>query len=265
MLTEPTEQEIKEAEHLPFPNLLGVVQYPSAFSKPEMRYAMSVLSRHRTKWGKRHFVILLKSLEYGYHTRGKGIIYLGCLVYDDLNVLVAYADSSLSIPRSQGCRLVMMNGAVISFTSKRHTTTDDSTAAAELTEQFLCACDVEGLRNLMKEVGLEQTEATVIYQDNQAAIQIANNRGALAKKTRSMDMRTLTIRNKVEDMKVIPIYLETAKMLADIGTKALDPARFELLRDAMTGYGLYEAIRQGRQKEFVTLMIKVMERFAKEK
>jgi hypothetical protein len=265
MLTEPTEQEIKEAEHLPFPNLLGVIQYPSAFSKPEMRYAMSVLSRHRTKWGKRHFVILIKSLEYGYHTRGRGIVYLGCLVVDELNVLVGYADSSLSIPRSQGCRMVMMNGAVISFTSKRHTTTDDSTAAAELTEQFLCACDVEGLRNLMKEIGLEQTEATVIYQDNQAAIQIANNRGSLSKKTRSMDMRTLSIRNKVEDMKVIPLYLETAKMLADIGTKALDPARFELLRDIMTGYGLYEAIRQGRHQEYVTLMVKVIERFAKDK
>jgi hypothetical protein len=124
---------------------------------------------------------------------------------------------------------------------------------------------VEGLRNLMKEIGLEQTEATVIFQDNQAAIQIANNRGSLAKKTRSMDMRTLSIRNKVEDMKVVPVYIETAKMLADIGTKALDPARFELLRDAMTGYGLYEAIKQGRGKEFVSLMINVMKRLAKEK
>jgi hypothetical protein len=75
LLTEPTEEEIKEAEHLPYPNLLGVIQYPSAFTKPEMRYAMSVLSRHRTKWGKRHFLILLKSLEYGYSTRGRGIIY----------------------------------------------------------------------------------------------------------------------------------------------------------------------------------------------
>ena len=156
--------------------------------------------------------------------------------------------------------MVMMNGAIISFTSKRHSTTDDSTAAAELTEQFLCACDVEGLRNLMKEIGLEQTEATVIFQDNQAAIQIANNRGSLSKKTRSMDMRTLSIRNKVEDMKVVPVYLETAKMLADIGTKALDPARFELLRDIMTGYGLYEAIRQERQQEFVALMIAVCKR-----
>ena len=73
----------------------------------------------------------------------------------------------------------------------------------------------------MKEVGLEQTEATKIFQDNQAAIQIANNRGQLAKKTRAMDMRTLTtVRNKVEDMKVVPVYCETSRMLADIGTKA---------------------------------------------
>jgi hypothetical protein len=257
MLTEPTEEEIKEAEHLPYPNLLGVVQYPSAFTKPEMRYSMSVLSRHRTKWGKRHFVILLKSLEYGYSTRERGIIYLGCLNKKDLNVLVAYADSSLSLPRSQGCRLVIMNGAVVSFTSKRHTTTDDSTAAAELTEQHLCACDVEGLRNLMKEIGLEQMDPTIIYQDNQAAIQIANNRGALAKKTRAMEMRTLTVRNKVEDQKVVPVYVETSRMLADIGTKALDPARFQNLRDAMTGYSAWQAMKEGNLKDFALMMIRM--------
>ena len=253
LLTEPTEEEIK----VPYPNLLGVIQYPSAFTKPEIRYAMSVLSRHRTKWGKRHFLILLKSLEYGYSTRRRGIIYLGCLDKKDLNVLVAYADSSLSLPRSQGCRLVIMNGAVISFTSKRHTTTDDSTAAAELTEQHLCACDVEGLRNLMKEIGLEQMDPTTIYQDNQAAIQIANNRGSLAKKTRAMDMRTLTVRNKVEDQKVVPVYIETSRMLADIGTKALEPSRFETLRDVMTGYGAWAAMKQGKLGEFASLMIQM--------
>jgi hypothetical protein len=260
LLTEPTEEEMKEAEHLPFPNLLGVVQYPSAFTKPEMRYAMSVLSRHRAKWGKRHFLILLKSLEYGFHTRSRGIIYLGFLAKEELNVLIAYADSSLSIPRSQGCRMVIMNGAVISFTSKRHSTTDDSTAAAELTEQHLCACDVEGLRNLMKEIGLEQLLPTTIYQDNQAAIQISNNRGALAKKTRAMDMRTLAVRNKVEDMKIVPVYCETAKMLADIGTKALDPNRFEILRDLMTGYGVLEAMKQGIWKDVSSLMVTMASR-----
>ena len=107
----------------------------------------------------------------------------------------------------------------------------------------------------MKEIGLEQLLPTTIYQDNQAAIQIANNRGALAKKTRAMDMRTLAVRNKVEDLKVVPIYCETTKMLADIGTKALDPNRFEILRDLLTGYGVLKALEQGNWNAVSSLMI----------
>ncbi len=153
--------------------------------------------------------------------------------------------------------MVLMNGAIISFTSKRHSTTDDSTAAAELTEQHLCACNVEGLRNLMKEIGSEQMRPTTIYQDNQAAIHIANNRGALAKKTRAMDLRTLAVRNKVEDLKVVPVYCETSKMLADIGTKALDPNRFEILRDIMPGYAVLEAKERGNWDRFSALLIRM--------
>jgi hypothetical protein len=131
---------------------------------------------------------------------------------------------------------VIMNNAAISFNSKRHTTMDDSTAAAELTEQYLCACDVEGYRNLMQELGLKQDGPTVIWQDNQAAIQIAMNRGSLAKKTRAMDLRVMTVRNKIEDMKVVPMHLRTSEMVTDIGTKALEPKLFAYLRDKLCGY-----------------------------
>ena len=147
-----------------------------------------------------------------------------------------FADSSLTIPRSQGCRSVVMNDAAISLTSKKHTTTDDSTTAAELTELHLCACDVLGFWELMKEIGLEQRRPTVIFQDNQAAIQIAMNRGSLSKKTRAMEVRVFSVRNKIEDMKVEPIYLKTENMLADIGTKALEPSLFISLRDQLCGY-----------------------------
>jgi hypothetical protein len=37
-------------------------------------------------------------------------------------------------------------------------------------------------------------------------------------------------------MKVVPIYLETHKMIADLGTKALEPKLFCALRDVMCGY-----------------------------
>jgi hypothetical protein len=53
-------------------------------------------------------------------------------------------------------------------------------------------------------------------------------------------------------------------MLADIGTKALDPMRFEILRDAMTGYGLWEAIQKGKLYEFVSLMVALREKIERE-
>jgi hypothetical protein len=46
----------------------------------------------------------------------------------------------------------------------------------------------------------------------------------------------LTLRNKVEDLKVVPIYLYTKDMLVDLGTKALDPKPFCQQCDMLCGY-----------------------------
>jgi hypothetical protein len=51
-----------------------------------------------------------------------------------------------------------------------------------------------------------------------------------------MDLRVMTVRNKIEDMKVVPMYLRTCEMIADIGTKALEPKLFAYLRDKLCGY-----------------------------
>jgi hypothetical protein len=72
-----------------------------------------------------------------------------------------------------------------------------------------------------------------------AAIQVAMNRGSLSRKTRGTELRVLTYRNKVEDLKVVPTYLKTTMMLADIGTKALDPKMFIFLRDMLMGYSKF--------------------------
>ena len=96
---------------------------------------------------------------------------------------------------------------------------------------------------------------TIIYQDNKLAIQISMGRGAISKKTRAMDMRVLTVRNKIEDGKVIPIYLKTSLMVADIGTKALDRSTFEFLRDLLCGYA-----RKSSEEEAVAMMTKFNER-----
>jgi hypothetical protein len=50
----------------------------------------------------------------------------------------------------------------------------------------------------------------------------------------------MTIRNKIEDMKVVPLYLCTSEMIADIETEALDPKLFSYLSNKLCGYGKAE-------------------------
>jgi hypothetical protein len=59
-------------------------------------------------------------------------------------------------------------------------------------------------------------------------------------------LKVLTLRNKVEDLKVVPIYLNTLDMLADIGTKALDPKTFCRLRDMLCGYAERISVKEVR-------------------
>jgi hypothetical protein len=47
-------------------------------------------------------------------------------------------------------------------------------------------------------------------------------------------------------------------MPADIGTKALDPNRFEILRDIMTGYAVLEANERGNWDQFSALLIRMV-------
>ena len=236
-----SDQQYEEAKHLEYRELIGIISYQAGCTKLEMRYAVSVCSRFRNEWGVRQFNVVKKLFEYGYTTRFTGIIYSKGLDKHGDNTLYCFGDSGHSLPRSYGCTIILMNGGALSLSAKRHTITASSTCHDELIEYSIATNKVVGFRNIMSEMGLSQAEATTIYQDNEAAIQISMNRGALSKQSRHMDRKILTARNKIEDRETLPKYIETSKMLADIGTKALSDKQFAYLRDQLTGYSLVKA------------------------
>jgi hypothetical protein len=177
-------------------------------------------------------------LKYCICERHFGLAYVSGVDWHGANVPYAYGDSSYESPKSQGCRMVMMNGAVVSLSSQKHTTIDTSTTAAELTEAFLASNDVMGFRNLMVELGFELEGPTVLYQDNQPAIQVAEGERNLGSVTKHMEIRTWKLKERVEDQHVYLEYCSTHDMLADIGTKSLGATQFCYLRDWSTGYAL---------------------------
>ena len=241
LLEDPTEAEILEAKGLPMAQLVGTMSYPASNCKFEMRLAVSMLGSRRSGWSKKQFEVCIRVLEHGIHTREIGLMYSKDLDPHGRNVLYAYADANHRTPRSQGFRIVMFNGACVSFTSKKHTITSPSTCWSEMITMFDCTIDVMALRNLLAELGMYQEHPTRIYQDNQAAIQIANNRGSLGKTSRAMDLKTLSTRNHIEDHEVETAYINTTLQVADMGTKALMENLFVKFRDTMNGYALVKA------------------------
>ena len=241
LLEKVTDEECQQAAHLPFRELVGVISYPAACSKLEMRYCVSMLGRYRSRWGHKQFAVALKAFEYGCTTKDMGIIYSRDLDAHGKNVIYCYADSSHTVPRSQGCHLTMMNGGAIQLASKKHTVTALSTCHDELIEFSKSALKACGFRNLMGEAAMHQEEPTIVYQDNEAAVKIETHRGSLSSRSKHIDLAVLSARNTVEDRKVIPIIKKTKEMLADIGTKALPDKQFAYLRDQINGYSLVKA------------------------
>jgi hypothetical protein len=237
-LEEPTDAEIEEAATLPFRELMGVLNFPTAFTKIELKYAISTLSQHLKGWGSIHFEMALRSLEYGYTTRTRGLIYSRGRDKFGINVTYGYSDSNFEPPLSRGCRATMLNGAAVSCTSALHHKTNTSTCEAEAEEVFHCSSDVVAIRRLLEELGLKQLAPTTIFCDNTPAVTLLENTGAHSKKSRSMDIQIFAVRDRLLDQECKLEYLPTNSMPADIGTKALGRAKFELFRDILTGYHL---------------------------
>ena len=71
--------------------------------------------------------------------------------------------------------LFLLSGAPISWRSKKQTTVALSTAEAEYMTLSYASQEAMWLRQLISELKFKPTEATIVYEDNQAATHMARN------------------------------------------------------------------------------------------
>ena len=82
---------------------------------------------------------------------------------------------------------------------------------------------------LLKDLGQEQTEPTVIYEDNIAAEKLCKN-NVHHSRTKHIDIKHHFIREIVEEKHIEIKHLASTEMLADLLTKALAFPTFSKLR-----------------------------------
>jgi hypothetical protein len=128
----------------------------------------------------------------------------------------------------------MLNGAAVVFFSKSQTCVSLSTCESEYIALSNCVQEVVWLRGLLEFLGCKQPGPTVIFEDNQAAMSIANNALDM-KRSKAVDVRYHYTREKQSDGIIRVEEVGTAQQMADICTKVLDMVKQNYFWDCSRG------------------------------
>lgn len=144
--------------------------------------------------------------------------------------LQGYTDSDhardIDTRRSTSGYAFMMNGGIVTWKSYLQKTVALSTAEAEYMAASDGTKEAIWLRQLLKDVGYEQTESTPLMIDNQSAIILTKN-AEFHQRTKYIDVRYHFIRDHVKDGIIKTMYVSTDDQLADVLTKPLPAKKFE--------------------------------------
>jgi hypothetical protein len=186
-----------------------------------------------------HQVAAKRVLRYLRGTRELGICYGKDMRAGDGELLVGFSDSDwagdVDTRRSVTAYVYQIAGGAVSWASRLQSTVALSSTEAEY--MALCAAAQEGiqLRQLLADLGFKQEGPTVIFDDNQGCVALAQNaRGG--KRTKHIDVRYHFVRERIECGELKVVYVSTEHQLADLLTKALERVKLERLRERVLGY-----------------------------
>jgi hypothetical protein len=106
-----------------------------------------------------------------------------------------------------------------------------STAEAEYISLAHCVREVLFLRQLLGELGYEQS-TTEIWEDNQACIAMGNN-PIHHSRTKHIDVRYHFIRERINLKDVKVLYISSKENVADIMTKGLEKTAYRYLKERL--------------------------------
>jgi hypothetical protein len=84
--------------------------------------------------------------------------------------------------------------------------------------------NIIALRNLLEEIMFTQDRATIIYEDNMAAIQLSDH--PVGRKSKYLEVKMMFIREQIRNGIIQLMYISTAAQKADIMTKVLPNGKF---------------------------------------
>ncbi|XP_020246308.1 uncharacterized protein LOC109824184 [Asparagus officinalis] len=227
--------------------LIGKLIYLTV-TRPDITFAVGVLSRFMHKPREVHWTAALKILAYVKSCPGKGLLYKkhghthisafsdagyagdmgdrkstsGFCTFVGGNLVTWRSKKQDVVRKSTSGFCTFVGGNLVTWRSKKQDVVSRSSAEAEYRAMAHTACEMVWLRKFMTELGFDQPGPMPMHCDNQSAIYIAQNPvDAWEKKIVSL------------------IFTPSSQQLADILTKATSSKVFSTICDKLGMMDIY--------------------------
>ena len=217
-------KKLDPKDHHLYRQIVGKLMYAMVGSRPDLAHALSVLGRYSDSPDTYHLAMARRALAYVkgtltlkmyYRTRGSNA--------SGNPKLVGYVDSDYanSPDRKSTTGLCFyLEGCLVQWCSKRQTTIATSTTVAEYFALYEASTEAVCLRTLLSDLSIPQKEATLIREDNQTAIKLAEDETS-HKRTKHISVKYHYTKEQ-QDLGVITIaYVPSEENIADFFTKPL--------------------------------------------
>jgi len=232
---------LSSEDHATYRHIVGSLLYLSCWSRPDIAFAVSEHSRFVSSPAQSHLDAAKHLLRYLKGTRDLGLKYTkpthGTV---RANTLWGYVDSDWAgcpdTRRSTSGFVLMLNGAAITWKSKRQSIVALSTAEAEFVAASSMVQEVIYTRRLLTRLGFPQTHPTPIFEDNATCIKWAGGAVGGSDRAKHIDLREHFV-HQAQEQHVLRLQpIAGANNVADLLTKPLPMSPFLLLRKRMMGF-----------------------------
>ena len=262
-LTKTDDKDIVRSEEFDYPSAVGGILYIALTARPDVAQSAGVLSRFMACPGRDHVDAAKQVIRYLFATKEMGITYTKSVSgsphlgyeYDDSvqtyvhsvknkpaiddttgdsQIVGTYADADLagdiSTRKSTSGYCMVLNGGVVSWSSKLQSTVALSTAEAETIAAVEAVKQLMHLRLFLQELGQEQREPSIVYEDNVAAIALAEGREQ-SKRAKHYQMKVHFLNEKFSNGTFTYRKVGTKEQCADMFTKSLPRVEFYRFRE----------------------------------
>jgi hypothetical protein len=222
-----TPEERKFMSNIPYSSALGSLMYAMLFTRPDLCYAVGILSRYQVNPGETHWKQLRNVLRYVKGTMDYHLCFNGHNLQ-----LQGFTDADwqgdLDERKSTSGYIFKLAGGAISWRSKKQ----ESVAQSSMEAEYIAASEAvkEGvwLKEFLASLGVVKSAANpvTIFCDNQAAIKVSKD-PKFHSKSKHIEGKYHYIRDVINRLKTIRLqFLPSVDMVADPLTKPLSQETF---------------------------------------